>query len=130
MNTASHSASPEQAAELFARRLTARLSADTDALPYDISERLRAAREQALAQRKKAVPVREELGCSRATVYRDLAYLRDVLMAPIEGDGEAGFRYHAAESERFELPGLWLSSEELLNSIRYMLCHRQVRDFL
>ena len=37
MNTASHSASPEQAAELFARRLTARLSADTDALPYDIS---------------------------------------------------------------------------------------------
>ena len=59
MNTAGHSASPEQAAELFARRLTARLSADTDALPYDISERLRAAREQALAQRKKVVPVRE-----------------------------------------------------------------------
>lgn len=59
MNTASHSASPEQAAELFARRLTARLSADTNALPYDISERLRAAREQALAQRKKVVPVRE-----------------------------------------------------------------------
>ena len=59
MNTASHSASPEQAAELFTRRLTARLSADTDALPYDISERLRAAREQALAQRKKVVPVRE-----------------------------------------------------------------------
>ena len=57
--------------------------------------------------------LQEELGCSRATVYRDLAYLRDALMAPIEGDGEAGFRYHAAESERFELPGLWLSSEEL-----------------
>ena len=57
--------------------------------------------------------LQEELGCSRATVYRDLAYLRDALMAPIEGDGEAGFRYHATESERFELPGLWLSSEEL-----------------
>ena len=57
--------------------------------------------------------LQEELGCSRATVYRALAYLRDALMAPIEGDGEAGFRYHAAESERFELPGLWLSSEEL-----------------
>ena len=57
--------------------------------------------------------LQEELGCSRATAYRDLAYLRDALMAPIEGDGEAGFRYHAAESERFELPGLWLSSEEL-----------------
>ncbi|RRN59165.1 YafY family transcriptional regulator [Pseudoxanthomonas sp. SGNA-20] len=57
--------------------------------------------------------LQEELGCSRATVYRDLAFLRDALMAPVEGDGEAGFRYAAAESERFELPGLWLSSEEL-----------------
>lgn len=57
--------------------------------------------------------LQEELGCSRATAYRDLAYLRDALMAPIEGDGEAGFRYNAAEGERFELPGLWLSSEEL-----------------
>ena len=50
--------------------------------------------------------LQEELGCSRATAYRDLAYLRDALMAPIEGDGEAGFRYQAGESERFELPGL------------------------
>ena len=57
--------------------------------------------------------LQEELGCSRATAYRDLAYLRDALMAPVEGDGEAGFRYNAEESERFELPGLWLSSEEL-----------------
>ena len=57
--------------------------------------------------------LQEELGCSRATVYRDLAYLRDALMAPIEGDGEAGFRYMTGESDRFELPGLWLSSEEL-----------------
>ncbi|MFT4197577.1 MAG: YafY family protein [Pseudoxanthomonas sp.] len=57
--------------------------------------------------------LQEELGCSRATVYRDLAYLRDALMAPVEGDGEAGFRYADSESERFELPGLWLSSEEL-----------------
>ena len=57
--------------------------------------------------------LQEELGCSRATAYRDLAYLRDALMAPIEGDGEAGFRYAATESDRFELPGLWLSSEEL-----------------
>lgn len=57
--------------------------------------------------------LQEELGCSRATVYRDLAFLRDALMAPIQGDGEAGFRYDHAEAERFELPGLWLSSEEL-----------------
>ncbi|KAG1391480.1 hypothetical protein G6F59_014881 [Rhizopus arrhizus] len=57
--------------------------------------------------------LQDKRGWSRATVYRDLAFLRDALMAPIEGDGEAGFRYHADESDRFELPGLWLSSEEL-----------------
>ena len=57
--------------------------------------------------------LQEELGCSRATVYRDLAFLRDALMAPVVGDGEAGFRYDASEGDRFELPGLWLNSEEL-----------------
>lgn len=57
--------------------------------------------------------LQDQLGCSRATVYRDLAFLRDALMAPVEGDGEAGFRYQSGENERFELPGLWLSSEEL-----------------
>lgn len=57
--------------------------------------------------------LQDELGCSRATVYRDLAFLRDALMAPIVGDGEAGFRYDADEGGRFELPGLWLSSDEL-----------------
>lgn len=57
--------------------------------------------------------LQEDLGCSRATVYRDLAFLRDALMAPVTGDGEAGFRYDAAEGDRFELPGLWLNSEEL-----------------
>lgn len=65
---------------------------------------------------RQPVPLRrlqDELGCSRATVYRDLAYLRDALMAPVEGDAEAGFRYTRDEGERFELPGLWLTSEEL-----------------
>ncbi len=57
--------------------------------------------------------LQEELACSRATVYRDLAFLRDALMAPVLGDGEAGFRYDANEGDRFELPGLWLNSEEL-----------------
>jgi predicted DNA-binding transcriptional regulator YafY len=55
----------------------------------------------------------EELECSRATAYRDLAYLRDFLMAPVTGNGEAGFRYDSSEGDRFELPGLWLSSQEL-----------------
>ena len=39
--------------------------------------------------------LQEDLECSRATVYRDLAYLRDYLMAPVVGNGEAGFRYDA-----------------------------------
>ena len=57
--------------------------------------------------------LQDELGCSRATVYRDIAFLRDALMAPVVGDGEAGFSYDRSEAERFELPGLWLNSEEL-----------------
>lgn len=57
----------------------------------------------------------DELGCSRATLYRDVAFLRDALGAPIESDptGEGGFRYDEKEAERFELPGLWLNSDEL-----------------
>ena len=59
--------------------------------------------------------LKDELGCSRATLYRDIAFLRDALGAPIEGsEGEAAaFHYAVDEAERFELPGLWLTSEEL-----------------
>ena len=58
--------------------------------------------------------LREELSCSRATIYRDIAFLRDALGAPIESDPEqAAVRYDAKEADRFELPGLWLTSEEL-----------------
>ncbi len=57
----------------------------------------------------------DDLDCSRATLYRDVAFLRDALGAPVEsGGGEAAsFSYADDEGERFELPGLWLSSEEL-----------------
>jgi predicted DNA-binding transcriptional regulator YafY len=57
----------------------------------------------------------DELECSRATLYRDVAFLRDALGAPIESaSGEhAAFRYEQGEGERFELPGLWLTSDEL-----------------
>ena len=44
-------------AEQFARRVALRLSEGTQQLPYDISERLRASRMQALARRKKPVAV-------------------------------------------------------------------------
>jgi predicted DNA-binding transcriptional regulator YafY len=56
----------------------------------------------------------DELQCSRATVYRDVAFLRDGLGAPLEtSEDPPGFHYVADEAERFELPGLWLSSDEL-----------------
>ena len=44
--------SPQAHQALYAARVTRRLSAATDDLPYDITERLRAARMQALAKRK------------------------------------------------------------------------------
>ena len=58
--------------------------------------------------------LKDEVVCSRATLYRDIAFMRDALGAPIEyGEDESMFRYAADEAERFELPGLWLTSEEL-----------------
>ena len=55
----------------------------------------------------------QELGCSRATLYRDIAFLRDALGAPIDSASDGRIRYDEQEAERFELPGLWLNSDEL-----------------
>jgi predicted DNA-binding transcriptional regulator YafY len=56
----------------------------------------------------------DELSCSRATLYRDIAFLRDGLGAPIESvEGEGAWRYDEKEADKFELPGLWLSADEL-----------------
>lgn len=58
--------------------------------------------------------LKDELACSRATIYRDIAFLRDALGAPIESDSEqSAIRYTTQDADRFELPGLWLTSEEL-----------------
>ena len=58
MNTAPNHAT-EAAADQVARRIAARMAQGTDDLPYDITERLRAARAQALAKRKVVAPVRK-----------------------------------------------------------------------
>ena len=60
MNTVqTPSAQAQAAADRFALRVASRLSSVTAELPYDITERLRASRAQALAKRKKEpVPVR------------------------------------------------------------------------
>ena len=56
----------------------------------------------------------EEIEASRATVYRDIAFLRDALGAPIESDLESHrFKYVTDSEHVFELPGLWLSPDEV-----------------
>lgn len=58
----------------------------------------------------------QELGMSRASVKRDLAYMRDRFNAPIEYDREAnGYCFGKPRSgPRYELPGLWFNASEVL----------------
>ena len=63
MNIAVHP-SVEQAADHFARRVTARLSENNQLLAYDISERLRAGRERALSERRREVLVHQRVTAS------------------------------------------------------------------
>lgn len=55
------------------------------------------------------------LECSRATMFRLIGEMKDILGAPIEFDSDrGGFVYTAtAEGQRYELPGLWFSPAEL-----------------
>ncbi len=55
--------------------------------------------------------VMRELECSRASVYRLINLMRDVLYAPIE-TSEQGVAYQK-NSHHYELPGLWFNHEEL-----------------
>ena len=71
-----------------------------------------------LLQERQAVPLEaiiEAHGVSRATVVRDLEYLRDRLAAPIVWDrAQRGYRYEARGrgGARYALPGLWLNANE------------------
>ena len=70
-----------------------------------------------LAARRTPIPLEDltaRLECSKATLYRAIAVLRDTLHAPVEFDPDAGgFRYAVAKSDAFELPGLWFTPAEL-----------------
>lgn len=58
--------------------------------------------------------LRARLECSRATMYRLVATLRDHLNAPIERLGDPpGFRYAPGAQGVYELPGLWFTDGEL-----------------
>lgn len=71
----------------------------------------------ALLQANAVVPMERllrELEVSRATLKRDLEYLRERLNAPIEWDREQrGYRYATAVGpDRQALPGLWFNASE------------------
>lgn len=57
----------------------------------------------------------EELDCSRATLYRIVAFLRDHLGAPLEtNEDQGGFYYDRELDGVYELPGMWLNTHELV----------------
>src|SRR5688572_4106448 len=58
---------------------------------------------------------KEVLGMSRASVKRDLEYMRERFNAPIEYDRELnGYRFGKPRSgPRYELPGLWFNAAEI-----------------
>lgn len=59
--------------------------------------------------------LQESLGVSRATLKRDLEYLRDRFHAPIEYDRSTnGYRFSQTRTgPRYELPGLWFNATEI-----------------
>jgi predicted DNA-binding transcriptional regulator YafY len=61
------------------------------------------------------VRFQEALGVSRATLKRDLVYMRDRFNAPIEFDRAAnGYRFGTPRAgPRYELPGLWFNATEI-----------------
>jgi predicted DNA-binding transcriptional regulator YafY len=65
----------------------------------------------------------DRLECSQATLYRLVAELRDYLGAPLEQDPDTrGFYYDRSYDQPFELPGIWISPDEL----QALLTARQV----
>src|SRR3954463_11999867 len=74
--------------------------------------------DQLLKERKSVsfADFKRELGMSPASVKRDLAYMRERFNAPIEYDRDAnGYRFgEAGPGPRYELPGLWFNSAEVL----------------
>jgi len=58
---------------------------------------------------------KEKLGISRASVKRDLEYMRSRFHAPIEYDRKAnGYRFvEPSTGPRYELPGLWFNAAEI-----------------
>jgi len=86
---------------------------------------------QQLLHDRRVVPFSvflDKLEVSRATVKRDLEYLRNRMNAPIAWDREArGYRLTAPEAGggQYELPGLWFNASEIhaLLTMQHLLAH-------
>lgn len=62
---------------------------------------------------RSAASLQADLGCSRATLMRAIAELRELLGTPLVWDGAArGYRLDG-QAPRAQLPGLWFSADEL-----------------
>ena len=60
------------------------------------------------------VELAKQLECSPKTVKRSIEQMRDYLNAPIEYDhSQHGYCYRGDLAAMFELPGIWLTAEEL-----------------
>jgi proteasome accessory factor C len=70
-----------------------------------------------LRSRRTPIPLEDltaKLECSKSTLYRAIAVLKDRLHAPVEFDAEVGgFHYVNQGAGAFELPGLWFTPAEL-----------------
>lgn len=66
-----------------------------------------------------------ELEVSRATLKRDLAYLRDRLNAPIVWDRARGGYCFSGTDRQYELPGLWFNDREIL---ALLTMHRMLEE--
>jgi predicted DNA-binding transcriptional regulator YafY len=90
---------------------------------------------KALASRRTPVSERileQHLQCSRSTVFRVIADLRDGFGAPIEYSPEhQGYCYSRQSDRPIELPGLWFTAEELraLLVLQRLLTQSQPRLF-
>ncbi|WP_075187561.1 helix-turn-helix transcriptional regulator [Teredinibacter haidensis] len=62
--------------------------------------------------------ISEKLECTEGNAKRLVHQLRDYWQAPLEYSGEQkGWYYNLKQGEKFELPGLWLTADELQSLI-------------
>jgi len=71
-----------------------------------------------LSSRRTAIPLEDlmaRLKCSKSTLHRAIATLKDHLNAPVVFDAQAGgYKYGKPElGDAYELPGLWFTANEL-----------------